>query len=394
MGTEGKEDPRSVEELIEALNDESDDVRGDAASALTDFQDERAIEPLLKALKDPYPMVRECAAFALGEYKRKEHVDPLIVVLKDEVAEPRWGAAWALGTIGDPRAVEPLIKMLFDTDKSVRQAAARSLGEIGDPRAVKPLISALEDKDEYVRESAAESLGKLSDRKAVDGLTYRLKDESELVRNASAKSLGKLDPLKVHNEVFKALNFRIDDSVAKKEIKNTIPFAIGAGFLFTLYLLFVRMTFISEILSMLSLEPSTPFWIGLIITISILWLICSIIFLIIFFLLMTYWTIFCFAIVSDDGFLYNSDDIFEIIRNKINKRHEILMSKMEGVRFLVTSAKGKTQRVAIYENPFPRKKGYIIYVINGKKIDNDERGFIIEAIKESVLEYLIKPNED
>ncbi|MCJ7794845.1 MAG: HEAT repeat domain-containing protein, partial [Methanoregulaceae archaeon] len=58
-------------------------------------------------------------------------VTALITTLNDESSEVRWEAAIALGEIGDIRAIEPLVHALKDHDKYVRYGAAFALKKIG-----------------------------------------------------------------------------------------------------------------------------------------------------------------------------------------------------------------------------------------------------------------------
>ena len=79
----------------------------------------------------------------LGKIGDPRAVEPLIDALQDDAfANVRGRAAEALGEIGDPRSVEPLIAALNDEDWLVRGRAARALGKIGDLRAIEPLKKA------------------------------------------------------------------------------------------------------------------------------------------------------------------------------------------------------------------------------------------------------------
>lgn len=135
---------QAVELLIEALNHEDQDVRGDAAETLGKIKDPRAIEPLIKALEDDYCEVGYHEV--TGEHFRYYPV--------------RLDAMEALGKIGQP-ALEPLIKTLNHQDRDVRVIVVEALGMIGGARAVKALTRALEDKDVGIRETANFYLAKL-----------------------------------------------------------------------------------------------------------------------------------------------------------------------------------------------------------------------------------------
>ena len=122
--------------------------------------------------------------------------DIILQALNDEEEPTRANAAWALGELGDSRAVEPLLAALKEDDiEWVRYMAARALGKLGDSRAFEPLIEALNGESGRVSEGAAEALGELGDLRAVGPLVEALKDEDERERKEAFRALGKLDPL-------------------------------------------------------------------------------------------------------------------------------------------------------------------------------------------------------
>jgi hypothetical protein len=172
--------------LISALEDESEDVRSDAAKALGDIGDISAVEPLSQVLlEDEEYSVRGAAAQALGEIGDPSAIDSLNQsLLGDENSSVRSAVTKALAAIGDTGAVETLCEALItDEDEFVRSEIAIALGVIGDEGAVETLIQALStDEYWYVRSSAAKSLGEIGDARAVETLTQALSDENESVR--------------------------------------------------------------------------------------------------------------------------------------------------------------------------------------------------------------------
>lgn len=98
----------------------------------------------------------------LGETKGPRSVEDLINDLKDESWQVRWSAAETLGEMKDLRAVEALVETLKDKNVYVRGMAARALGEIKDPRAIEPLINALKDEIKDVRRNAAWALKEIT----------------------------------------------------------------------------------------------------------------------------------------------------------------------------------------------------------------------------------------
>ena len=94
----------------------------------------------------------------IGQAGSSEEIDQLVKDLQDESWQVRWDAAAALGETKDPRAIGPLSEALQDENSYVRMTAARSLGMIEDPRVIEPLIQALQDDSHGVKKNAALSL--------------------------------------------------------------------------------------------------------------------------------------------------------------------------------------------------------------------------------------------
>jgi len=87
-----------------------------------------------------------------------DDVDQIIKDLQNDSWQIRWDAAAALGEAKDPRGIDPLITALKDENSYVRMTAARSLGMISDPRVIDPLIQALKDESHGVQKNALLSL--------------------------------------------------------------------------------------------------------------------------------------------------------------------------------------------------------------------------------------------
>ncbi len=125
-------DPRAVEPLLAALQDTSAEVRRQVAATLSYPKDVRVLEPLLNAfLTDNDLQVRNHAAEGLGKYLEDERaVNPLIQALQDEHNNVRQQAAESLCWLKDERAVDALLHALQDTDHEVREWSVAALWEI------------------------------------------------------------------------------------------------------------------------------------------------------------------------------------------------------------------------------------------------------------------------
>lgn len=89
-----------------------------------------------------------------GQADSSDEVDQIINNLQNDSWQVRWDAAAALGETKDPRGIGPLSTALNDENSYVRMTAARSLGMIDDPRVIEPLIQALGDKSQGVQKNA------------------------------------------------------------------------------------------------------------------------------------------------------------------------------------------------------------------------------------------------
>ena len=150
---------RSIDELIEALNDKDDFVVEDAIGELETRGDE-ALDPLIDALSNRKKNIRLHAATLLGAINDEKAIPYLIDTLKDNNKLVRREASTALSRMGDA-AVDPLIEVLNDDDWKVRGAAAWSLGNLGNEKAIPALEKLLDDESGYVRAGAESAINSI-----------------------------------------------------------------------------------------------------------------------------------------------------------------------------------------------------------------------------------------
>ncbi len=114
----------------------------------------KALELVAKALKDPEPKVRARAAIALADGDGGHtHTDALVAALEDDDDEVRQLAITALGEIGDERAVPRLVRAAEDERASMRYQAVIALArlEIDEELRTKVLLRASSDDDFNIR---------------------------------------------------------------------------------------------------------------------------------------------------------------------------------------------------------------------------------------------------
>ena len=184
-------DSRAVEPLIKALQTEtSSDVRASAVSSLGAFDDNRALQSITAAIKeDENGNVRYYAVWALQNFGDRS-VDVLIYALDDNSINVRGSAASVLGELGATKATPLLCKMVHnDSDTGMRYNALGALGSIKDPASFDCLVEALSDPLTEVRMGAAQALGELGDPRAIPYLNESLSDPSEFVRSSAVSAI-------------------------------------------------------------------------------------------------------------------------------------------------------------------------------------------------------------
>lgn len=162
------QDFRATNSLLEALGDESLEVRRTVVWALGFIGDPRACTRLLELVHDPDVEIR---ANAVGAFKSvpvdDEDAQVLLEALKDE-PEVRAAAAGALGSFNQPVVIEALKGLLGDEDWMVRWDAAGGLGRIGkrtgDSKVIEILLEIFSDENTSVRMSADQDLGDIGEK--------------------------------------------------------------------------------------------------------------------------------------------------------------------------------------------------------------------------------------
>ncbi|MBE9039762.1 HEAT repeat domain-containing protein [Oscillatoriales cyanobacterium LEGE 11467] len=126
IGAPGKE------QLYAAIESDSAEVRAAVVGAIANFAEEtpeeRAFEVLTNALADEAENVRSEAAAALGKFAHKPAVPQLTALLHHDDGETRKAAALALMKIGDLASIEPLKEARDrETEEGIRRAIALAI---------------------------------------------------------------------------------------------------------------------------------------------------------------------------------------------------------------------------------------------------------------------------
>jgi HEAT repeat protein len=131
--------------LLEILENREDDkfVRGEAARGLGRYGKSPDIYPaLVNVLENEHDEIRSSALSALGYLGNRAAFELILAQLQDP--ELRYTAVMALGDLGDSRACGALIPMLKSGDLSLAFHAAKAVGKIGCSEALPILLDFLD----------------------------------------------------------------------------------------------------------------------------------------------------------------------------------------------------------------------------------------------------------
>jgi HEAT repeat protein len=181
-----------LRDLLE--NDESPDVRAQAAAALERFASKAAVgsldERVANDLRDelrrsavdaeaPYAVQRR-ALEALGPYAADPEISSLIIEAVDSGDHGlQCSALYAMGRSQDLRWLPTVLVQLESDDPEIRFEAARAAGLLGSADALPVLLQAARDEDPEVRHVAIGAIGQVGGRGAVRALERLAEDAGE-----------------------------------------------------------------------------------------------------------------------------------------------------------------------------------------------------------------------
>jgi HEAT repeat protein len=200
----------------------------------TDFFGDEIVLPLCARLSDSDAEVRAHAASAVANTKDPRAVDPLINALENETdADARYAQMNALAAIGDKKAIKPIQKWTNSDNWLDRFNAVDALGTLADDSSLPVMLRLLKDPHPKVRENAVLSCGYFENPEIRDRLLELLEDDDLSVVAAAIYMLGEfkaseaipafLDLLKCDDEEILIL---VLESLAKIRNNETVKYII------------------------------------------------------------------------------------------------------------------------------------------------------------------------
>ncbi|MFA5253037.1 MAG: HEAT repeat domain-containing protein [Methanoregula sp.] len=182
-----QKDERMLRALVEQLSDVDPAIRKKAEVTLKK-NGQPGLPVLLTALRDSPPAAVEIITDIIASLQESV-VNDLIDAIHDESPVVREVAAKILGQTSEERAVFALGWVLYgEKEPQIRELAAVSLGKMGSTSGIPPLVHSLTDLPRVSR-AAIEALGKLGGDEACDALIAFLETASDDEIPCAARAL-------------------------------------------------------------------------------------------------------------------------------------------------------------------------------------------------------------
>ena len=160
---------RALNSLIQYNFSGSEMTRVATTERMGDAQNPLSTQELVEALNDPSFNVRYEAIHSIGRMPPEpELVDALLSVLEEGQSELSFVIIQALGRLGDPRAIEPLRQLLNSGYHLLEAHSARALARLGDVDSIPDLLQKFRaESNPVLRIAYASALGTLRSSEAL-----------------------------------------------------------------------------------------------------------------------------------------------------------------------------------------------------------------------------------
>jgi HEAT repeat protein len=180
------------------LDDESTDVRIEAAQAMIDIAGVEILGPILMRLKEmsPWMQIRlSRSILGFGEHS----VPHLITGMRSKYPGIQSFCAENLGILGDIKAVPTLLEYIDYSVTEVKHKSLIALGRIGDANSIPVVAKYLRADVEQLRIDAAKAAGNLSTPSMAYDLYWMLVKDTAAVKLAAAEALSRSGELGIRS---------------------------------------------------------------------------------------------------------------------------------------------------------------------------------------------------
>lgn len=178
-----------IPSLVQALKDDTPEVRAAALDSLSVIDDARALQAIRKASSDPDEQVRTNAIWALSAIADPSDLVFIQSGLNDRAADVRSATAQAMASSSDPGEVHSLLGTPAISDLELRKIVVRSLSDSptasDNPEVVRYLAAALNDPDGEIRRNALSGLERIKYPEVDSAIRDALKDPDKQVQRTA-----------------------------------------------------------------------------------------------------------------------------------------------------------------------------------------------------------------
>ncbi|MCX8030798.1 MAG: HEAT repeat domain-containing protein [Thermodesulfovibrionales bacterium] len=180
--------------LVSGLNSKHPQERLNAINSLKTIEDERTVELLVELLNNRQEdwRVQSRAIKLLGESKNPKSLNILLqyldgVFFNFECPSVKLSAVLALGNFKDePKVVDALLNNLYYDNLLIKEAVVQSLGAIANRKAVPHLISLLQESSFAIKYATIKALDKIGDPQVIPYLKSFLSSEKDVLLRREA----------------------------------------------------------------------------------------------------------------------------------------------------------------------------------------------------------------
>jgi HEAT repeat protein len=222
--------------LIEALSDNSIEVRKMAVVALGKAKSQTSLNPLLKMLSNPSLEIRDIVINSVVNIGNFGNLDKILGFYDKGNVHIKRSIPIVLGRIQNEESTSFLKELLHKTDSEVRRNAIQALEKTIKTKDARLIINLLEDIDVDVKKASIKALGSIKSKRAIDPLLNLLKHKDEEIRKVALQSLKLIYlTLDSYEKVYEVANSK--NMVERKEAikllgllkdKNSIDYMINS----------------------------------------------------------------------------------------------------------------------------------------------------------------------